>query len=106
MAVPDIDIPQAVQHPLASGLAGALVGLRWAPGDTWLQRITNVVAGSLLAGYCGPWVSDMLGQHTPSAQSAIGFGLGLFGLSLAGSIARACAEMDVADIVRSWLTRR
>lgn len=102
----DVDLHRVVQHPLAAGLAGALIGLRWAPGDCWLQRLANVAAGSLLAGYLGPAVSGLLGQSGASAQAAIGFGLGLFGLSLAGSIARAIADIKLADLISDLVKRR
>ena len=47
MTPPDIDIQRAAQHPIAAGLAGALIGLRWAPGATWLQRLTTTYPAAI-----------------------------------------------------------
>ena len=43
----DIEPQKIMAHPLAAGIIGSLVGLRLAPGLSWLERLTNVAAGSV-----------------------------------------------------------
>jgi hypothetical protein len=47
----DIDPQKIAAHPLAAGVLGSIVGLRLAPGLSWLERLTNVITGSLCAGF-------------------------------------------------------
>ena len=106
MPLPEVDVNRAAHHPLTAGLLGALVGLRWAPGTTWLGKLSNVAAGSLFAGYLGPVAAQLLGWPGPEAQSALGFGFGLFGLSLAGSVAQAIKETQLSELVKQWFGRK
>lgn len=103
---PDLDLPTAARHPLVAGLAGALIGLRWAPGSTWGERLVNVAAGSAIAGYVGPAAAEAFELHTPAAQSALGFGLGLFGISLATVLVQTLRDLKLAEIAAEWLRRR
>ena len=48
------DLDRVARHPYAAGLAGSLVSLRFAPGDTWRARAVSVLLGSLTAAYVAP----------------------------------------------------
>jgi hypothetical protein len=96
---PDIDLSSAIKHPLAAGLAGALIGLRFAPGVGWLDRAINVISGGAIAGYVGPAAAEFLALSSPAAQSALGFGLGLFGISLATVLMQTLRDLRLAEIL-------
>lgn len=100
---PDIDLPAAARHPLVAGLAGALIGLRFAPGAGWLDRLINVVSGGAIAGYVGPAAAEFLALPSPAARSALGFALGLFGISLATVLMQALRDLKLGEILAERL---
>lgn len=102
----DLDLPAIARHPLAAGLVGALVGLRFAPGTNWVERLSNVASGACIAGYLGPAAAELLELRSPSLQSMLGFALGLFGISVAAAVAQALRDMRLGDIISGWISRR
>jgi hypothetical protein len=100
------DLAAAARHPAVPGIVGAVIGLRWAPGATWWERIINVTSGSAIAGYVGPAAAEVFDLATPASQSALGFGLGLFGISLATALMQALRNLQLGDILADWLRRR
>ena len=103
---PDIDLSRATHHPLTPGLVGALIGLRWAPGATWVQRVVNVVSGSAISAYMGPVVAEWLSLTSPAMQSGLGFALGLFGISVATVAMEGLRTLKLGEIAADWLRRR
>jgi hypothetical protein len=95
----DLDFPKAIAHPIAAGLMGAIVGLRFAPGGAWWERASNVAAGALCAGYVSPAAAEVLGLGSSATQSALAFLLGMFGMSLAAAVLTAVQTVKWADIV-------
>jgi hypothetical protein len=102
----DLEVTGWWASPVIAGAVGSLVGLRFVPGASWIDRVVNVLAGSAMAGYVGPFASEMLALNSPQAQSALGFGLGLFGISLAGGVMQAIKDIALAEIIRDWISRR
>jgi hypothetical protein len=102
----EFDIHKLVSNPMLASISGALLGLRWTPGASWRDKALNVASGAAVAGYVGPVVCSALSLTAAHAQAAIGFALGLFGLSLAGSVMDSIRDGTVRRIVESWLTRR
>lgn len=103
---PDIDITSAVKHPLVPGLIGAAIGLRWAPGATWADRVINVASGSAIAAYVGPPLAEWLALTSPAMRSGLGFGLGLFGISAATVAMQGLRDLKLGEIAADWLRRR
>jgi hypothetical protein len=101
----DIDIQRVVAHPLTAGIVGAVLGLKWAPGNSLTERLINVCSGAAVAGYVGPAFGGWL-RLGASAQSALGFALGLLGLSMAGAIVDGIRQLKLADIISGWISRR
>lgn len=100
------DLDRAARHPYAAGLAGSLVSLRFAPGDTWRARAVNVLLGSLTAAYVSPALTAWLRIDQPSLQAGAAFLLGLFGLSLASALMQAIASTPLGQILTGWLGRK
>lgn len=101
----DIDPQRLISHPLAAGLLGAMIGLKFAPGLSWFERVTNVAAGAACAGYVTPAAAEVFGLVSAPMQSALGFAVGMFGMSVAAALIEAVRAVQWADIVSGWLKR-
>lgn len=77
---------ELAKSPWVAGAAGAIVALHGAPGASWPQRMFNVAAGALVAGYASPIINQYFGLSTPELQSASAFLCGLFGLNFSASL--------------------
>ncbi len=75
---------------LAAGAAGAVVRSLLAKGASKWEKITGGFVGMLCAGYLTPLVVQWMGLDTSqiSTINAVGFGIGLVGLSLAEGAVR------------------
>jgi hypothetical protein len=102
----DIDPGGLVRNPFAAGALGALVGLKFTPGATWPERVANVVAGGLCAGYGAPALSDWLHVTSPHLASGLAFGVGLFGLSLAAAVWQGIRDVKVGEVITGWISRK
>jgi hypothetical protein len=102
----DIDFNKLLHSPLAAGVAGSVIGLRFAPGLNWIERAANVMAGSLTAAYATPGIASFFDVTKPEMLSAMAFALGLFGLSLAAAAMQGVRELKVAEIISGWISRK
>jgi hypothetical protein len=102
----DFDFDKVLHSPLAAGLAGSVIGLRFAPGLNWLERCANVIAGTLTAAYATPGIASWFDVTKPEMLSAMAFALGLFGLSLAAACIQAVRDLKLAEIISGWISRR
>lgn len=102
----DIDPHRVITHPLAAGVGGAVVGLRFAPGLRWYERITNVVAGAACAGWIAPAAGELFGLASVSAEAALSFAVGMFGMSVAAALIEALRTVAWAEIISGWIRRR
>ena len=98
----DIDPAAAVKHPAFAGLLGSVIALKFAPGVGWIERITNVAAGTVSAAYIAPWLAEFVGVTSANGIAALSFGVGMFGLSLAAAIAEGIRAKGF-DILTGWL---
>jgi len=102
----DIDeLARISKHPLAAGILGSFVGLQFVPGDSWTAKARSFVSGSAVAWYAGPYVCEAFGLQSPAANMIIGFGLGMFGMSLAGALSDGIKNMKLAEILSSWFRK-
>lgn len=92
-------------HPFVAGVLGALVGLKFVPGLTWLERVTNLGAGGVLAYYTAPAIVSWW-DLSPQMLGFLGFALGMLGLSIAAAVIQGIRETSVARIIDSWTTRK
>ena len=101
-----IDTDKLFGNPFVVGALGALVALKFAPGGSWLERLANVVSGSLAAGFLTPALVQWLQMDAPSYASGAAFVVGLLGMSVADAIVAGIRETPIAKIVTGWLSRR
>lgn len=92
-------IHRAASSPFAVGLLGSLIALRVTPGATWIERITNVVCGTCMAGIVSPAVAEYFGLTSPAMQSASAFVVGLFGLNITATVFVWIRDMKLADLL-------
>lgn len=101
----EIDTQKVIAHPLAAGVLGALVGLRFAPGITWLERVSNVATGTVFAGYVAPAAGEIFRLSTVSMQSALAFAIGMFGMSAAAAVMQGLRDIKLGEIMTGWISR-
>lgn len=102
-----MNIEQLIASPFVVGAAGALVGLKFVPTDASLwTRLTNLLCGSLTAGYCAQPLSDWVQLVKESDILGVAFALGLLGLSVIAALFRAISDVKLGEIVNDWLGRR
>ena len=64
---------------LASGVAGALVSMRFLQG-TWPEKLTMAAGGSALSYFATTPIAEWLGVQR--AEGLVGFLVGLFGMAI------------------------
>lgn len=101
----DIDPDRLLRSPWTAGALGALVGLKFAPGLSWVERVFNVIAGALCAGYASPALAEWLHVAGEGMRGGLSFVIGLFGLSLAAAIVQGMRDARLGDAVTSWLRK-
>lgn len=102
----DIDPHRIITHPLTAGIGGALAGLRFAPGLSWPERVVNVASGAACAGWIAPAAVNLFDLASGSAESALAFLIGMFGMSIAAAVTEAVRALRLADIIAGWISRR
>ena len=101
----DIDPQKLAAAPFLAGVAGALVALRFAPGASWVERVTNVASGSACAAFIAPAAGEYFHLSSASMLSCMSFALGLFGMSVAAALMTGMRDIKVGEIVSGWLSR-
>lgn len=102
----DVDIDKVARNPFVAGALGGMVALKFAPGQTWIERAGNVGAGSVSAGFAGPGLVDWLQITGAGLQSGVSFGVGMFGLSLAAAVVEGIRQVRLGEIITGWISRR
>lgn len=100
--------PEAIaRSPFAVGALGALVtAIKFTPGATWPERVFNVAAGSLAAGFLTPALIEWLAMKSPAYISGAAFLFGLLGMSLCAAVLQAIKDTQLAKAIDGWITRR
>src|SRR6478735_4613703 len=102
----DIDPDRVLSSPFTVGGFGAIVALKFAPGGSWWERVTNVASGALASGYMAPALVDWLQLKTPGLANASAFVIGLLGMSLIAALLEGIRNLKLAEILQGWLARR
>ncbi|OWQ92040.1 hypothetical protein CDN99_06690 [Roseateles aquatilis] len=102
----DLDPDRVLSSPFTVGGFGAVVALKFAPGTSWWERVTNVASGALAAGYLAPALVDWLQLKTPGLANASAFVIGLLGMSLIAALLQGIRDLKLAEILSGWLARR
>lgn len=91
---------------LASGVAGALVSMRFLQG-TWPEKITMAIGGSALSYFASTPVAEWLSAQR--AEGLVGFLIGLFGMALVSKGYEVIQMLDartIASDVWGWVARK
>jgi hypothetical protein len=102
----DIDPDKVLRSPLVAGALGAVVGLAFAPGDTWRERAFNVLCGALSAYYIAPALAEWLRIEPAGIKASAAFGIGLFGMSIASEIVKFIRDGGLRRFADTWLQRK
>ena len=102
----DIDPQKILAAPALAGMAGAVVALRFAPGTSWAERITNVVSGFACAMFAAPALAEGFKLISVPMISALSFFTGMFGMSVAAALLQGVRDLKVADIVTGWISKK
>lgn len=102
----DIDPHKIITNPLMAGLAGAIVGLKFAPGISWIERVTNIAAGASCSAFVAPASAEMLRLSSVSMTGFLAFIVGMFGMSIAAALLQGLRDMKVGEIITSWISRK
>lgn len=102
----DLDPSGLTRNPFAAGALGSLVGLKFAPGVSLLERITNVGAGAACAGYAAPALAEWMHVTSPHVHSGLAFAVGLFGLSLAAAVQQGIRDLKLGEVITGWISRK
>lgn len=102
----DLDPQKIVTNPLFPGVVGALVGLRFAPGESWYERVTNVASGAACAGFVAPAAGEVFRLQSVSMMSFLAFVIGMFGMSIAAAVMAGWREVKMGEIITGWLSRK
>lgn len=108
MQIPDSIEEVKVWAVIAGGL-GAALSLNSIQGLSTAQRFMTVLSGAAMAGFLSHpiihWVGFPMGF-----SGAVSFLVGMFGVSIAGSIIQMIHSADlwplVSEILRSWFKRK
>lgn len=92
---------------LGPGVAGSMVALRGLPPEsTFGDRLLSVVGGASASYYVAPALARWIGDTSQQAYALMAFGVGAFGLVIAGEITRIIREVRLHELVRSWIKSR
>ena len=101
-----LDIDQITRDPFAIGAAGAAVtALRFTPGASWWERALNIAAGSAMAGFLSPALTEWL-HLTAGVASGTAFLVGLLGMSLCAAALDWIRSGKLGAVIDSWTTRK
>lgn len=101
----DLDPQKILAAPVVAGAAGSVVALKFAPGASWAERMTNVASGSAFAAFIAPAMSEYFHIASPQMLSCLSFALGLFGMSIAAALFTGVKGIDVASILTGWFKK-
>lgn len=102
----DIDLHKIATSPFVAGVLGAVVGLKGAPGLSWQERFTNVIAGSAIALFVAPAVGEFFRLTSPSMLGLLAFALGMFGMSIAAAILQWLRDGKLGEAISSWTVKK
>jgi hypothetical protein len=102
-----IDIDKITGSPFLIGAAGAAVtALHFTPGASWWERMANVGAGSVVAGFLSPALIRWLELTEPAYASAGAFLCGLLGMSLMAAALEFIRSGGLREALSAWLSKR
>lgn len=102
----DFDPSKVISSPFAIGVIGAAVGLKFVPGLSLTEKITNVMSGAACSGFVAPAVGELLHFTSGTMLGFMAFLIGLFGMSLAAATIQGVRDLKLSEIISGWISRR
>lgn len=105
----DVDPGKVVSDPMTFGAVGSLIALKWIPGDGYLAKIFNFLAGTACGGIVAPALAEWQSITSDVMRGAMAFVIGMLGLSAMDAIVRGIKEIKLGEIINeivSWWFKR
>lgn len=100
-AVPWGEVWEVARNPFAIGFVGAVItALRFTPGAGAGERIGNVIAGAVVAGFAAPAVCEWTDLTRTAYVNLVALTMGLTGVSLAAAVVQAAKNQVPALLER------
>lgn len=96
-----LDLDRWIYNPLMAGAVGAVVSLRWAPGENWLGRLFNVLCGTAITTFGSPAAWEYFRLTSNAQQTFTAFALGVLGMNLAATVVTWVANVKIGDLL-AW----
>lgn len=99
-------LTKTVLTPEGAGVTGSIVGAKFVPAPSWLERFLNLALGAACAAFVAPAVVEWLHVSSRSWQMAVAFVIGVFGLSLCSAVIDGIKKLDLATIISGWISKK
>lgn len=96
----------ALVTPEGAGAIGSVISLRWAPGDSWLVKLTSIGGGFAFAVFVVPLVIEIMEVKSAKAPLALAFIGGLVGMNLLAKGWVFAQSIDFREVLNVILRRR
>lgn len=97
---------KAIVTPEGAGAVGSIVSLRWAPGDSWLIKLSSVAGGMAFAIFIVPWLIEYMEVKSAKAPLAMAFIGGLVGMNLLAKTWAYVQSVDFRELLNVILRRQ
>lgn len=102
----NLDPDTVTGNTFVAALAGAILGLKAVPGASYMERLSNLMFGFLLAVYGGPALVDYLHVTSQKLASGLVFAVGAGGLVVFAALVDGVRQTPLGAIISGWFTRR
>lgn len=102
----DIDPQKIITSPFLPGIFGAWAGLKFAPGISRIEKVTNIAAGMACAGFVAPAAGEVFKLSSVAMMSGLAFVIGMFGMSIAAAVMQGLRDLRVGEIISGWVSRK
>lgn len=92
--------------PEGAGAVGSVISLRWAPGDSWLVKLTSIAGGMAFAIFIVPWLIEYMEIKSTRAPLALAFIGGLVGMNLLAKTWDYAQTVDFRELLNVILRRQ
>lgn len=93
------NIAPIAQDPIAAGMVGSVLSLKWAPGKTWTSRAFSVGCGMSLSFFGLPGIIDYCGITAKGAAPLAGLLVGIVGCKLLSNLVDWVVATKFDDII-------
>ena len=88
-----------------AGFVGGVLALRFFEGLTTVGKLWTIAGGVAMAFFLTHPIIEFFTLKT-AYEGAVGFVVGLFGMSIAAALFAALKQLELARLLAGWLERR